>query len=672
MGGPFLISERVGAQWIWGIAPSWQVAAERLAPYPLETVLEVVGRISALLRSPSEATLDLQVRICAGLLGETEAAWIHRRLVTWLGTRRREHPDGPVPSVTLFHHLVLPAAVKVACAACTRDRRGAADDGLAAAAPRDFAGIGVAILILNDLLDEHTDSPVDYDLDSVEDRLHWVQYAFVGSAVPGTGVTTHVLARAVELFLSAHPALMNDRDYVDLPAMFTAATGLTVEGYLRVLLAMLSPLFAITPASVAGRGASLPLARLRAAGLGEDLDRVLAFVGADVATFRARVGARYPGPRIESHDSLALEQMPVVRFGSHASGSMAALACHSEENVGVEEPEVLVCHSVGMLQERLTSGLYHTLLNAHAVDDEVGRGRYMRFVGRVFEGYVDRVFRRMYGDVVTAPPGNGHTTAGGRRATGAGLARGIAESPTHGGTSLERRPSGAPTVHPRYFDEAELRAALRQRSRRADHQSLCDGLVVVGDTVLVIEAKARFFAGAARAGEAPGAFRARLEEILVRGARQLHRTVEWLLDGAFTSFGVEPANVSHVLPLIVSLQELPTNLLLRWWLDERLAAEGYLCASETRATIHPLEVLSVADLEWAESGHARGVCLADVLRRKHQDRWGQNHSLSTYAVVRGLAGAAWRDRNPYLERRYNELTHAPRASLRRMLRASRR
>lgn len=671
-GGPLFISERIGARWIWQISPSWAEAAARLRPYPLETVLEVVGRISGVLRAPSADRFDVQRRICAGLFGEDGAVWVQRRVETWLAGRRREAPDAPAASPTLFHQLGLPAVVKVACAACVQDRRSvpstdaggnASRAGLPSsdASGRGYGGIGEAILIVNDLLDEQAINPIDRDLDSLTDRLHWVQYAFIGSAVPGSDVATHALARTIELFLSPQADLAEDPDFVDLPGLFTSATGLTVEAYLRVLLAVLTPFLGITPETAGQRNATLPLARWRAAGLGEDIDRVLAFVGADAATFRASVRARYPGPTLHSYDTLVLERAPPVRFGSPAGGGVrvggppdllgasptetptetpAETSPETSTETRAEAgPEVIVCHAVGMLQERLTVGLYHTLLNAHAEDDAEGRTRYMRFVGRVFERYVDRACRRMYG---AAP---------------------AARSP--------RAPRGARRAAPRYFGEAALRGALAESVRHADQQSICDGLVIVGDTALMLESKARLFPVAARAGEAPDAFRARLEEIVVRGAKQLHRSVEWLLGGAFAPLGVRADEIAHVLPVVVSLQELPTNLLLRWWVDDRLAAEGYLAQTSGGVTVHPLEILDVGDFEWAEGAHAHGGDLINVLRRKHADPWGRNHSVTTYAIVRGLPGAAWQDRNPYLARRYDALTAGPWATLQRLARAAR-
>src|SRR5688500_8491363 len=120
---------------------------------------------------------------------------------------------------------------------------------------------------------------------------------------------------------------------------------------------------------------------------------------------------------------------------------------------------------------------------------------------------------------------------------------------------------------------------------------LCDGLLVMGGTAILIECKASIFSLAARAGYSEREYFDRLEEIVVKGARRLDSTLKLLLTGRFAPLGFELARVREVFPIIVSLQEIFLNFPLRRWIADRLSANGYLVGkAATNVALYPLDV----------------------------------------------------------------------------------
>src|SRR4051812_36926336 len=80
-GGMQLIGVLAGARRLLNIVPTWDAVAERLRPYRLVDVLDIVGRIGVVLRNEGTADREAQLAICRGLFPQDTASALQRRLL---------------------------------------------------------------------------------------------------------------------------------------------------------------------------------------------------------------------------------------------------------------------------------------------------------------------------------------------------------------------------------------------------------------------------------------------------------------------------------------------------------------------------------------------------------------------------------------------------------------
>ncbi len=260
------------------------------------------------------------------------------------------------------------------------------------------------------------------------------------------------------------------------------------------------------------------------------------------------------------------------------------------------------------LYNKLTSGLHYFLLDALPAGDRAG---YLAYIGDVFEDYITQLMLRAY-------PGR----------------------------------SGGP----RFIDGATLRAAV-PGSRKATPK-ICDGLLLYDDGVILLETKARILSAPARQGHDEEGFFKKLEEILVRGAAQLHETIGHIRAGRLASVGVIPDRVRRFYPLIVSLQTLPMlslipdpdGGLLYKWVAQQLVDKGVLQEDD----VEPLQLMSAGEIEEAEARIAAGDDLKGMLDSKSAHPLARVGSFHNF--FRTFREVAQKPTNRFLEERYQALT----------------
>jgi hypothetical protein len=408
-----------GAKRLLNIEPSWDAVADRLSKYPLIQVMNVVGRVDAILRDESDERAQ-QIAVAVGLFGP-DAKNVLRRLGFMeyrdqrYGTMRRHRLFGLQPLHTLL---------QVACHACSEW------EGVAG---HNFHELGEALLIINDLIVGKPEGALNTNPDGRDEWLDSVYYFSVRAMHHDSGVPLYSISRTVDLFLADQEELHHDPDYVDLPTLFAEATGVEVEAYFFAVVALLGRLYTIKRDNVGDAHVAFDLDLFNNPHLSftqEEAARLFAIGGSDVTSFVETMQRTYPRGHLRPYYHLPLEQSPLVRFSESA-----------------------VCLSVQLLERRLTNGVYHFLLNARkGHTNTTFRDRLLRYIGKVFERYVGRTIQRI---VI------GNSSA----------------------TRLNPRQ--------RFIDEAELRAVLPES--RGQTPRLADGIVVLGRTLLVIEAKARLF-----------------------------------------------------------------------------------------------------------------------------------------------------------------------------------
>jgi len=182
--------------------------------------------------------------------------------------------------------------------------------------------------------------------------------------------------------------------------------------------------------------------------------------------------------------------------------------------------------------------------------------------------------------------------------------------------------------------EREILAALSNAGVK--ETKVADFLLVLDRDVIAIETKAKFFSVAARTGTDEEGYFKRLDEIVIRGARQLDATIEHVRAGRLASLGLRPGRVRRVLPVVVSFSDLFISPPFREYVDGRLAEEGVLNDSgDGRCHVRPLEVLDCTDMETIEAGlELLGETPVNQILAKQHDPLYSGTSLNSWSAFR--------------------------------------
>ena len=578
----------LGARELLGLEASWTAIADRLSEYSLFDVLNTVGRVDAALHNSNSLESALQLRLADGLLGQPIGREVRGR---FLHKIEREAARGMArTNYVMFGQKPLTTLLQIAVHACrVTDKR--ADK---------LSDIGVALLMTNDLLASEPSSPQEADPNTREGRETWLYFLSHAAAQHGAEASVHIVARAADLFLSTPSHLKDHPDFVDLPALFSEASGLSIDAYVLVLLGFLGTLYGINESNVHERDAVINVRQFESAHLQfteADTNKFFALVGLSVEEFVERMIRAYPRGTLQPLYLLPLEESPIVRFGDKG-----------------------VCHSIHLLENRLTSGLYHLLLNSRP--EAAFRAKLQRFIGSVFADYVDRSFERIS---------------------------------SHFPSGVKRRKGKVYSVNS-YFREADLQQMMFDQP--GNTPPLCDGLFVFNDMLVLVESKARLFPLAARSEGDLEKFFTRLREIVVGGARQLDATVNHMAEGRLSKLPVEPRALRRVLPIIVSLQDITLNPMLRDWINTEVQKHGYFRETHLeRARVAPVQLFVPGDLEMLEllveaSGKPMNALLAQFLN----DDYGKSYSFSSWAALRHKATFQSKGRVAYHGDRYLALT----------------
>ena len=257
--------------------------------------------------------------------------------------------------------------------------------------------------------------------------------------------------------------------------------------------------------------------------------------------------------------------------------------------------ERLYCPSVRLLRSKLTTGLHHVFLQPGERNDDDARHDYLTQAGHVFEQYVEALFHRIF------PP-----TAG------------------------------------RYLDGATLRQTIPSAYRA------CDGAVLYGDTLLLLECKATLLPYGVRAEGSVDTLRKRVAEVFGHAAEQFDGTIAAFEDGHLGDW-IRPDQVVRYLPLVVTLDTLPIEPFFYAMIEKAIEDRGALTHSKAR----DLQVLAVSELELLEEYVAEGGSLAALLLDKIKNDTNRYSPMKNYLLTRGDHRVLRPNR--HLQRRFERL-----------------
>ena len=255
----------------------------------------------------------------------------------------------------------------------------------------------------------------------------------------------------------------------------------------------------------------------------------------------------------------------------------------------------LYCPSVRLLRWKLTTGLHHVFLQPSERNDDTRRLEYFTYAGRVFENYVEALLRRVF-----------------------------------------------PQEARRYFDEKALRLGI------PDGMKVCDGVVLYGDTVLLLECKATLLPYGVRAEGDLDVLRSKVANIFGKAAEQFDDTILAIEDGCLEDW-VRPGTVTRYLPLVVTLDMIPVEPFFYQAIEDVIAARNALSHAKAR----PLQVLAVSELELLEEYMAEGGSLADLVLERIENGTYRDSTMKNYLLATGM-GHVLRP-NHRLRERFKEL-----------------
>lgn len=236
---------------------------------------------------------------------------------------------------------------------------------------------------------------------------------------------------------------------------------------------------------------------------------------------------------------------------------------------------IAYCVSLRLMEDKLGRGLHHLFLQPEVLDNRV-RQRYLDYIGVVFEDYMHQLFGRAY-----------------------------------------------PPVSGRYVDEQHLRDRITGK--------VCDGALLYGDAVVLVEAKAPLFTLASRSGESWSEYSSKLDQLFINAARQIENTVRGIEAGHLRDLGVDPRDIRHYFPLIVTLEDVPLNALIYEDIDLRIRRNELLSGEKIR----PWQAIDVGELEFIEVAVQEGRSLRDLLDEKTSNSDSVHLGFGNYCYMRG-------------------------------------
>ncbi|MDE0711193.1 MAG: hypothetical protein OXH60_03560 [Rhodospirillales bacterium] len=261
------------------------------------------------------------------------------------------------------------------------------------------------------------------------------------------------------------------------------------------------------------------------------------------------------------------------------------------------------CPSVAFLHRRMTRGLFHFFLAG--LRDRRESGRFLRYMGRVFEDYIDRLLRRVF------PRGSG-----------------------------------------RYLGPECLNDPALPGSRR------CDAVIVYESSVVLIEAKATLLhLPVWRDGDIE-ALSGKVDDIFGDAAMQFAGTIRLIEEGYLKGKGVDPSCIESYLPLVVTLETMPNDFMVYRLVEQRMRRQVALQDRKAK----PVQWADVGDAESLETLLTGGKNLHDILMARLEDGSYREESLGNWLI--GQYEPAELGSNVHLDQRFEEIAALALAELR--------
>lgn len=474
-------------------------------------------------------------------------------------------PEGVTDLLWVFSEQQVVAVAKIALLVCSHvtERSAASLDP-----------IGEALIMAADLIDQEEDLAGTPNFQSPANRDAWLRYIVMNGTFNASDDFACSLARTHDLYLPDADDPGADDGSVDLRGRFEGITGLDPDLAWAMGLALLANWRTVDPKSDRPPGPLSLEAYASALNITEkEIDGLTNLFAVDAGEATAKLLKRGCGPdSLRPYDIEPLDRSPLVSLEGR-----------------------LYCPSVRLLRWKLTTGLHHVFLRPSERNNRARRDEYLKYAGRMFESYVEKLLRRVF------PPAAG-----------------------------------------RYVDERTLRQGIPSGMKA------CDGIVLYGDTVLLLECKATLLPSGVRAEGNLDTLRKKAANIFGKAAEQFDDTILAIEDGCLEDL-IRPDTVTRYLPLVVTLDMIPVEPFFYRMIEEAIAARNALTHRKARA----MQVVAVSELELLEDYLSEGGSLAEILQERIENGTYSDHTLKNYLLARGVRHAIRPNRR--LRQRFKEL-----------------
>lgn len=520
---------------------TYEIMMEKLDAYAVEDVLDYLGRISAILYNDDPFDPNTQFYLCKAMFGDdADYVWAQLWQIAQLN-----HAMGDLGPIALFDIATVALTTKFALLQNSHSEPFKA---------KGRVELGEAMLIANSFVDAEAPSAQLAGSDG------WCYHEYVVSLLAHRNAFKYELARAWDLFLQDRAALINNTNFVSFRSLVENGTNLTPEMLTAALFAVVTHFFSIHKTTAHNTHPHISRKEYFS-----DFDfstdqaeYALRILGQSLPEAIANIGATTSKEAIRPYDHSVLARYPLLYTADRA-----------------------YCPVLNFLTKRISTGLYHTLLNAAP---QGKRAKVHDFIGEVFEDYVDCMLRR----VMT-----------GRFTLGAQV--------------------------PLYLGPQQLGSISKGRSK------MCDHLIFIDGDLILWESKAKFLPLNAQTGHDQQTFFNRLTQIVGGAAEQIEGCLMAIENGSLSNVGLESDRIQRIFPAVVSLAEYPMTPSLFAWIQALLKTKG--CLQSTKC--FPTELILISELEHVESEWTRGASLSQLLAAKSQLQNARAGSLKNFIARKG-------------------------------------
>lgn len=512
---------------LYGEKLSLQEAYTRLSQYGLLDAIFVLSRIDLTLGYHYEDIIKAQVKLLTAKLG---CSHIVDRIKHYLNC----NPDIiQMGDFIVFHELQILNAMKLAFVHCTHKTKELSES--------PWQALVEALLIINDYLypPELTDIEEIDEVDDVKDEI--MRYIIMNVLFHTSEPDIYRISKWRELlFETCNRIDRKHHSFIDFHKIFKERYGITIDEFFSCCFGLYA-YWATLKQKEIDIGQVRLSSKKTLAKFNIDpktYDRILGEISAPIEWFQKEFKN---SDNLDPFYFLPFQQKPLMKYGDD-----------------------LICLSKKFFIDKMTSGLYHMLLNSFEKEKE--RDQCLRFFGVLYEQCLSDIMNEK-------------------------------------------------------FNEGSVRRFYQAVKYAKGQNETCDGIVDYGNKLLLTEFKATLLSLEFLVHGTKDEFLRKITDIVFDGVTQIARTIDDFIKKNVSIGNIDSAQICRFYPVIVTLQHIPIEPLLSRFIAKELERRDVLCKSN----IEPIEIFDTYSLEAILTITDKGMTCLDIIEQKHSEiKWAEN------------------------------------------------